>query len=299
MRNQNDRFFPGEPPHVRRVPGSPGSGQFLGNEVLETLLSRLEQTPPSSCYPLQLSFYEKLLKCDLLLPVPVGTILDEGLPLMTLENARGELGLPVFTNETNLAKWDDDPTEYVILPFAKLCGYAIEAQVDFMIVNVAGPFGCEIALRDFSYLAENLLPPPMVVPANGRVNPSSLPVDVKQGTPARLGLAKPLSNDLMGQIKHVLSSHIDLIERVYQFEIGFNDGPLQPALGLLLQSKIPAEWESSLLPNLQAVLFEMLEPRTVMNVFLLNETPGMEREVRALTVPIFVGNAGNGTQKAQ
>jgi hypothetical protein len=301
MRNQFDRSFSGEPPHIKRVPGSPRSGQLLGDEVLETLLNRLEKTAPDHCYPLQLSFYEKLLKCDLLLPVPVGTQLDDGLPLLTLENARGEIGLPVFTNEANLAQWGDEPTEYVILPFSKLCGYAIEAQVDFVIVNVSGPHGCEIALRDFSYLAESLLPPPMVVSSTGKINPSTLPVDVKAGTPTRLGLPKPLPEELLGQLKHVFSSHTALIDRVYQFEIAFNEGPLQPALGMLLQPEGPAQsnadWEKSLLPNVQAVLFEMLEPRMVMNVFLLNETPSLEKQIRKLCAPLYKSSAKTGDQK--
>ena len=212
MRDQFDRFFPGEPPRVRRVPGSPLSGKFLEDEELGTLLDTLEQMAPEACYPVQLSFYQKLLQCDLLLPVPVGTQLQLGLPLITLENERGEVGLPIFTNETNLEQWDDEPTEYVIMPFSKLCGYALEAQVDFVIVNVAGPHGCEIGLRDFSYLAENLVPPPWAMGNPGEPKPSSaLPVAINAGTPTRLGTAKKLPDELMRQVNHVFSTHSELI----------------------------------------------------------------------------------------
>ncbi len=297
MRDHFDSFdplFPGEPPHIRRVPGSPVSGKFLMDDVLETLLTSLENASSEAGYGLQLSFYEKLLTCDLLLPVPIGTQLSDGLPLMTLENPRGEVGLPLFTNETNLAEWEDEPTEYVILPFARLCGYAIEAQVDFIIINVAGPHGCEIAMRDFSYLAEGLLPPPVLLSTSTSskpdTKPSSLPVQIKAGTPARLSLGKGLPDALMSQLAHLFTTHQSMIERVYQFEIGFNDGPLQPALGVILKPDMQADWEVHLLPNVKAVLCEMMEPRTVINVFQLNQTPSLTEQVRKLCEPLFVGS---------
>ena len=298
MRDHFDPLFPGEPPHVRRVPGSPVSGRFLADTVLETLLNSLEHASSETGYGLQLSFYEKLLTCDLLLPVPVGTQLSDGLPLMTLENPRGEVGLPLFTNETNLAEWEDEPTEYVILSFPRLCGYAIEAQVDFIIINVAGPHGCEIAMRDFSYLAESLLPPPVLLPpadpsklsATPDPQPSSLPVQIKAGTPARLALGKSLPDELMGQLGHLFSTHQALIDRVYQFEIAFNEGPLQPALGVMLKPEMQLDWETRLLPNVKAVLCEMMEPRTVMNVFQLNQVPSLAKQVYTLCEPLFVGS---------
>ena len=296
MREHFDRFFSGKPPHVRRAPGSQASGQFLDDQVLDVLLNKLEALEPDACYPLQLSFYEKLLKCDLLLPVPVGTRLDEGLPLVTLENARGELGMPIFTNESTLALWDEEPTEYVILPFAKLCGYALEAQVDFMILNVAGPNGCEIALRDFSYLAESMLPPPLSVNENGKVSESSLPVEVSAGTPTRISAAQTLTEPLMGRLKHVFSTHSELIAKVYQFEIAFNDAPLQPAIGMVLHPEAVARWEESLWPTLQAVLQEMLERRAMVNIFMLNNVPSLEKQVQVKCKPVFVGSPSAETQ---
>lgn len=295
MREQFDQYFPGEPPRVRRVPGSPQSGKLLEEEVLATLLDRLDETSSEDCYPLQLSFYQKILQCDLLLPVPIGTQLQMGLPLVTLENPQGEVGLPIFTSEESLALWDDEPTEYVILPFSKLCGYAMEAQVDFLIVNVAGPHGCEIALRDFSYLAESLIPPPVSGLGRG-VSSSALPVEIDAGTPTRIGTEKRLPHELMQRINYVLSSHGSALNQVYQFEIAFNEGPLQPALGVQLAEDPQAQivWDKQLWPNLQAVLNEMLDRHTVVNVFLLNEVPSLTAQVRSQCQPMFVGSAGSG-----
>jgi len=296
MREKFDRFFPGDQPSgkpekVKRALGSPTTGKFLEDEVLANLLDRLDQVAPDACYPLQLSFYQKLLECDLLLPVPVGTELKQGIPLITLENPRGEVGLPIFTNEETLALWDDEPTEYVILPFAKLCGYALEAHVDFIIVNVGGPHGCEIALRDFSYLAENLIPPPDAGLSEGKQPASTLPVEISAGTPTRLGTGKKLPQELMQRVTHVLSLHSDLIYRAYQFEIGFNEGPLQPAIGIQMDANTKADWNTQIWPDLQAILNEMLERRTVVNVLLLNEVPSLETQVRSLCQPVFVGKA--------
>jgi|GEM_PF-2665468 len=292
MRDHLDRPFQEEPPRIRRVPGTPQGGTLLEDEVFTNLLDELELTSCDSSYPLQINFYKALLACDLLLPVPVGTQLHEGLPLFTLENSKGEVGLPIFTNEVNLAEWDDEPMEYMILPFSKLCGYALEARVDFIIVNVAGPCGCEISLRDFSYLAEGLIPPPLVVRANAEFERSSdvLPVKVSAGTPARLGTAKKLPEDLMQRVIHVLSLHGAVIMQAFQFEIAFNEGPLQPAIGILIGPDDQEEWANDIWPNLQAVLSEMLDRHTIVNVFLLNEVPSLAAQVRSLCKPVFVGN---------
>jgi hypothetical protein len=291
MRDHFDRFFSGKTPRIRRVPGSQLSGKLLEDQVLEVLLNRLDELSSDSCYPLQLSFYEKLLHCDLLLPVPVGTNLQQGLPIITLENARGEMGLPIFTNENTLGLWDEEPTEYIILSFPKLCGYALEAQVDFMILNVAGPNGCEIAMRDFSYLAEGLLPPPVSVKEPSKPSGRSLPVEINAGTPTCIGPAQNLPESLMGRLNHVFSMHHDAIERVYQFEIAFNQGPLQPAIGVLLHPQVDeACWEENLWPTVRAVLQEMLERRTMVNIFLLNHVPSLEKQVRAQCPPVFVGS---------
>jgi hypothetical protein len=291
MNDHFDRFPQGESPRVKRAIGSPSTGKFLEDTVLADLLDRLDNLPPEACYPLQLSFYRKMLECDLLLPVPVGTQIQAGIPLMTLENPQGEVGLPIFTSEDALARWDDEPTEYIILPFHKLCGYAVEAKVDFIIVNVGGPQGCEISLRDFSYLAENLIPPPSSGAAAEKANASTLPVDVNAGTPTRLGTAQKLPQELMQRVKHIFSRNSELIHHAYHFEIAFNDGPLQPAIAVQIATQAKPDWEARLWPDMQAILNEMLERRTVVNVFLLNDTPSLATQIRSVCQPIFVGSA--------
>ncbi len=111
----------------------------------------------------QMAFYETLLGYDLLLPVPVtngSTALAlQRLAVLTLENGAGERGLPVFTSVTAFSHWNDTSLAYRILPFATLCTYAMDAGVDALVVNVSGPFGCEINASHFRYLAQGLLPP--------------------------------------------------------------------------------------------------------------------------------------------
>lgn len=290
MFNRSERFFSPEPNRIRRVPGSPNSMQLLDDSVLEELLGSLDDMPVDACYPLQIAFYEKMLNCDLLLPVPAGTNLQQGLPIVMLENPRGEKGLPLFTNERNLESWVEEATEYVMLPFTTLCGYAIEAQLDYIIVNVAGPYGCEISFADFSYLAEGLLPPPSPNQVgNGHRKPGE--VMIEKNTPMRLGLCNGLPNSLMDRLNHVFDYHRHLINHVYLFDVAFNDGPLQPALGIRMPDGSEGQWEHDLWPTLQAVLHEMLERRAVINVFLLNQAGSMENHVRELTPPIYTGVA--------
>ena len=89
---------------------------------------------------------------------------------------------------------------------------------------------------------------------------------------------------------HTFSRHPNLIRRFYLFNIAFNEGPLQPALGIRVTDGAEDIWERELWPDVQAVLHEMLERRAVLTVFLLNQSGSMENHVCELTEPIFEGN---------
>jgi hypothetical protein len=260
---------------------------LLSDQQLEDMLTPLTELHSQASYALQVGFYDKLLGYDLLLPVPHGAFTGKGLSIVTLENAQGERGLPIFTSEKAFSLWADDGANYLALPFATLCSYAMEANVDYIIVNVSGPFGCEISFHDFSYLAEGLLPapPPDQLTLSER-KPGE--VVVKKDTPMRLGRCAGLAEGLMERLQHIFRSHQNLIKHVYLFEIAFNDGPLQPALGVCMPDGLESQWDIELWPTMQAVLHEMLEKRCVINVFLLNQAGSLESHVEALTAPVYV-----------
>jgi len=289
MLDNFDSFFPKKRPLLKKVPGSPDAMQLLDEQILEEMLNQLEASSAEAGYPLQISFYEKLMQCDLLLPVPAGTRMGMEMPVIMLENGRGEKGLPLFTSENNMALWlEGEPTDYVFMPFVALCGYAISAQADYIVVNAAGPYGCEISLHDFSYLAEGLLPPPLATgsEAGGR---KAGEVMIEKNTPMRLGQSAGLPDMLMERLNHVFEYNRQIIEQVYLFDIAFNNGPLQPALAVRMPDDCEAKWETELWPTLQAILHEMMERRAILNVFLLNQSGRLESHVKELTNPIFTG----------
>lgn len=270
-----------------RQPQSQSGQNLFGDDRLEESLGGLTDAAYDERYPLQVAFYEKLLQCELLLPVPSGTNLKKGLPILALENNQGEKGMPLFTSEKTLNLWVDESKDYVTMPFGTLCAYALEAKLDYVVINVAGPYGCEISFHDFSYLAEGLLPPPR--DEFGR-DPGEILIG--KNTPVRLATSRGLSNMLMDRLYSLFAHHATQIEKVYLFDVAFNEGPMQPALGIRMADGHEEEWEMALWPDMQAVLHEMLERREVVNVFLLNQSGGMENHVQELTIPIYESHLG-------
>lgn len=289
MQNDSGQPFPYQPKRLSQIPGFECKTEalhLLDEHVLEDMLGQLERIPQEYCYPVQIAFYEALMQCDVLLPIPAEADLRQGLPLLSLENGKGEKGLPVFSTPDNLSLWQEEALDYLAVPFITLCGYALEARMDYMILNLAGPVGCEISFHDFSYLAEGLLPPPSTeaVDTSGH-KPGE--VMIAQHTPMRLSVCQAVPELLMTRLMHVFKHYQGFIEQVYLFDIAFNEGPMQPALGVRMPEALAFQWEEALWPNLQAVLHEMLEKHCVMNVFLLNQAGSLETHLKSLTAPIY------------
>jgi hypothetical protein len=280
-----DRFFERQPNQLGKHIHSSDLNLMMDGH-LEDWVGQIEAAPMAEQYPLQIRFYQQLMDCHLLLPVPANAKKHKGFPLMVLQNGQREKAVPVFTNEENLGLWTSEPTDYVALPLMELCRYAMEAKVDYLVLNVAGPFGCEIAFHDFSYLAEGLLPPPSTEQSH-YCGQKPGEVVIEKNTPMRLGLCDGLSPGLMDRLQHVFQHHQELISRVYLFDVAFNEGPLQPALGVRMPEGAEDRWEVDLWPTMQAVLYEMLERREVVNVFLLNQAGSMEQYVQQMTIPIY------------
>jgi hypothetical protein len=291
------RFFMSK---VRPLRVSPESDADLPDDTeLQALIAIIEELPFEARYGEQNKFYEYLLGCHLLLPVAPGTDLSQGLSVLALENGHGEKALPIFSSESALKTWcfpdklsdlteerSWEPSEYLALPFDTLCTYALEAGVDYIVMNAAGPFGCEISFHDFSYLAERLLP----APASSQETKSPRKAGemlVEKATPMRLAVSQRMSESLISRLMQLFQNYQNLVSRAYLFDIGFNEGPLQPAVGVQVAEGCETEWEEQIWPTMQAVLCEMLERKEVVNVFLLNQAEGMEQHVRQVAEPIY------------
>ncbi len=269
-----------------RNPFAAQSGQRQGYRLdgaqLEGMLRRIGDTPEDQRHPLQMAFYEKLLKSMVLLPVPAGTDVSSGVPLMALENAQGELGVPVFTSENTLSQWmghtPEFDGEYVGIPFPVLCGHVLKARLDFVILNVAGPYGGEIGQAEFSYLAEGLLPPPNRKPGELKIEP---------GADMRISATNSLSEFVSDRLRDVFRHNEPLIDHAYVFEVAFGPESLKPAIAIRMPEGAEHEWEVSLWPNIQAVLQEMLDVSEYANVFLLNVSGDLEATLRGMMHPFY------------
>lgn len=258
------------------------AGYQLEGLQLEGMLRRIGDTPEAQRYPLQMAFYEKLLKSIVLLPVPAGTDISGGVPLMALENAQGERGVPVFTSEKTLTQWmghtPEFDGEYVGIPFPVLCGHMLKARLDFVILNVAGPYGGEIGQAEFSYLAEGLLPPPAGKTGELKVEP---------GADMRISATNSLSEFVSDRLRDVFRHNATLIDYAYVFEVAFGAESLKPAIAIRMPEGSEHEWEVSLWPNIQAVLQEMLDVREYANVFLLNASGDLETTLGGMMHPFY------------
>lgn len=268
---------------------------------IDAVLAQLANTTSDQTYPLQMLLYEQLLNASLLLPVPNNVDLQIGLPITLVENPLGERAIPVFTNEKHLTNWDRNEQQYVPLSLDILAIYAMEAKVDYLIINLAGDNPFEIPFHDFCYLAESLLPPPLMGIAPKITYDPMACFDLAQqnsykksetvipaNTFVRLEACPDLPDGLMEQVTHVLLSHCALISRAYLFQISLNDAPPQPALGIYLLEAQKHRWVETLLPTLQAILSEMLEPHHVFNLFLLNEAGNLEAEIQKRIQPLLI-----------
>ena len=265
----------------------------MESAVLEGMLRRLEESPEATRPPLQTAIYEKLLGSIVLLPVPVGADVTAGVPLMALKNSQNEMGVPVFTSEKTLQAWvetaDNFDGQYVGIPFPVLCGHAMKARLDCVILNVGHTYGGEIGHAEMAYMAEGILPPPTL---------TSGALKIEKGTEMRLSATNSFSEMVVDRLRDLFKHHNQLIERAYLFEVAFGPETLKPAIAIQMPEGSELEWEISLWPNIQAVLQEMLEGREYANVFLLNEAVGLEDSLGGLAMhPFYTQNQADGKRR--
>lgn len=271
----------------------------------------LEKSP----YPERMRLYHGLLAHDFLLPIPMeaAVSLEKNMTLLLMENDSGERGLPIFSHRDALASWAKGEVGFIVLPFAVLCSYALEAGADCIVLNVNGPFGREITRNDLTYLANSLIPPP-ADKAHRTYGPSSpkayLPETFSTTTdtgfeheaqakpeasqspeihsPRPLSSETHLTSSLKDCLYHLFSSYPSIIQRVYLLNMAFGADQCQPTLAIRFSRRATDTWRQELFPNLRAVLTEMLEPEERVVLFPLGETDQeLEEQIRRLTPPFY------------
>lgn len=257
--------------------------------LLERMMARVSDRPEEDRYPLLLPLYHQLMGSMVITPIPTGSAMSkdetlaQGLSLMVIQNESGERGIPIFTSEEAMSFWVNEPTEYVGLPFTVLCTYAVESELDFLVINAAGPAGGEISHYEMTYLAERLAPPPQTE--------RSGELTLEKDTEIHLApLASP-SVMLTERISGVCSQKTQLVNRVYAFQVAFSEGPLKTALGIRMPEGSEDRWETELWPDILAVLQEVLGAKEYVNVFLLNQAGDLEDTLQEITEPLYVAKS--------
>lgn len=225
------------------------------------------------------AFYHLLLESAVLLPLPAGYELDDGIPIISMEGPNGEMAIPVFTSEEAMSYWVTKPTEYVGVPFTAICTSAIEANMDFIVINASNEFILEIPHCDFTYLADRLVPPSAQA-RSGEIN-------IEKDTELYLAPSGELSPMVHERLSAVFNQRTHLVDRVYTFNVAFSDGPMKTALGIGLHNGQESAWDMELWPDVQATLQEVLGSKEYMNVFLLNDCGELEVSLKELTEPFY------------
>lgn len=224
-------------------------------------------------------FYQLLIDSAVLLPLPAGYNLDDGIPIISMEGPDGETAIPVFSSEESMSYWVTKPTEYVGVPFTAICTSAIEANMDYIVINASNEFMLEIPHCDFTYLADRLIPP-SEAQRSGEIS-------IEKNTELYLAPSGELSPMVQERLSAVFNQRTHLVDRVYTFNVAFSDGPMKTALGIGLHQGQEGLWDAELWPDVQATLQEVLGSKEYMNVFLLNECGDLEGSLQELTDPFY------------
>lgn len=266
-----------------RPSDDPSQPRFQGAK-LERMLERLALSPEDLQAPLQRQLYDTLLDSYIFLPVPEGHDIQQGISLTVYANEAGQSGTPVFTSEDAMAQWVTEPMEYVAVPFPDLCAFAIDARLDYLLMNLAGPGGGEISHFEMIYLADRIIPPTKEEQQTG--------VMLGEAREMRIAQAGELPDLLEERLGAIFRQHNQLVDKVYVFQTAFSKGPLQPALGVRMRDGTEAEWENTLWPILYTNFQEVLGDKEYVNVFLLNEYSDLESAVEDLAEPFVENRAG-------
>lgn len=182
--------------------------------------------------------YEELLKSRLLVLTPqgggelshteAGTPKELAVELFTLESEDGRSGLPVFTDEDALERWN--PPEGLVsllLDGPTVFQLACQSEIDAVVINPGGPAGGEVGPPELEELARGQVPDPAVPRAT----------IVKSGTKlSYAALEGPPPARFLERLREVAPAHPE-IAACYLYRVGIGEETRQLTLGLALADK--------------------------------------------------------------
>lgn len=218
--------------------------------------------------------------------------IDQPIGLVTLNSHAGDAGLPLFTRPQLVYQWSMGQLHPIQVPFRWLCSQAVQAGVDFLLINPGGSFNnpeqsptfFEVSAFDFCYLAEGILPPRYGEHENG--------ITLREEAEIALGLPDgPVSPMLMERLTGLFTQNMRLVEAAYAFEVSIDQGPPHLGIGIRMPDGAEDCWETELLPNTLAISQEVLGDKEYIDFFFLNEVADMEHTLESMTQPFFRARA--------
>lgn len=208
---------------------------FSNRELLEALSQVALDDDPVK----RRRVYAELLKARLLVLTPQGegelAVSETGTPkelaveLFTLQAEDGRGGLPVFTDEDALRRWD--PPEGLVsllLDGPTVCQLALQSAIDAVVINPGGPAGGELG------------PPELEALARGEVPESGMPPTavVRAGTKVAFGPPEgPPPARFVDRLRDVAPAHPE-ITACYLYTMGLGEETPRLTLGLALADEL-------------------------------------------------------------
>ncbi len=265
---------------------------LASNQFLEKQMRSLASTLLTNTKSERIEILKRLQHSHVLLPLPKGTSVskDKGIPMWVLENDKGNEGVPVFTSELMLSKWVNETTNYIEISFKDLCTSAVQAELDFILLNLNDQSGMEVFFHEFTYMAEGILPPD---------NAKSVgELRLEKDTTLQLNTQYGLPMMLDERLSALLRGNKDVVECAYAFEVSFGEGPLRPALGIHLYDSCESDWEQTVWPNILVTLQETMGDKEYINIFVLNHAPDLANKLKSVDTPFFSAQLESEKDKA-
>lgn len=200
---------------------------------------------------------------------------------ITMRDAEGMVGVPVFTDSNALLAWRPQGSQYLELHARDVFSLALANNIDRIIVNVAGPTGGEITRAEIQALSEEALPEFGESDFTGLAS-----VEVSNDTPVYIGApAKKPSSELIARIGEALASQA-LIKAGYLFQVVIGKG--QPHLTVGIQFSILPEKQD--LDEIMRHLLEAARPALGQGEyvdFMVLNKEDLLNTVRSYVQPVF------------
>ncbi len=277
---------------TEQKPDAVPSIDLASNQFLEKQMHSLASSLLTNTKSERIEILKRLQTSHVLLPLPKGTTvsMDKGIPMWVLENDKGNEGVPVFTSELMLSKWVNETTNYIEISFKDLCTSAVQAELDFILLNLNDKTGMEVYFHEFTYMAEGILPP-----ANAK---SVGELHLEKDTTLHLNTKYRLPMMLDERLSALLRGNIEVVQHAFAFEVSFGEGPLRPALGIHIHDACETAWEETVWPNILVTLQETMGDKEYINIFVLNHAPDLASKLNSVATPFFSAEQESQKDKA-